>query len=36
MSESGFPLLTPNVPFQGFMRDGLEYKFLDCIQDREV
>ena len=31
-SQSGFPLLTPNVPFQGFARRS-EYKFLDCIQD---
>ena len=33
VSQSGFPLLTPIVPFQDFggLRDGLEYKFLDCI-----
>ena len=31
-SQSEFPLLTPNVPFQGVARRS-EYKFLDCIQD---
>ena len=32
-SQSGFPLLTPNAHFRG-LRDGLEYNFFDCIQDR--